>query len=174
MEYHNIPPLYDEKSRILILGSFPSVKSREGQFFYHHPQNRYWKVMAAVFGCQVPNTIEEKKRMILSNHVAMWDVIASCDISGSSDSSIKNAIPNDIGRLLQETEIGKIYTNGGTAHKYYQKYIKKKIGQEDILLPSTSPANAAWKLDRLIEAWGEKLEIEKTDTADLRKAGLSV
>lgn len=105
MEIHNIPPLYDEKSRILILGSFPSVKSREGQFFYHHPQNRYWKVMAAVLGNPVPETIEDKKRMILSHHAAMWDVIASCDITGSSDSSIKNAVPNDIGRLLEETEI---------------------------------------------------------------------
>lgn len=161
MQYHNIPPLYDEKSKILILGSFPSVKSREGQFFYHHPQNRYWKVMAAVLNCQVPETIEEKKRMILSNHVAMWDVIASCEISGSSDSSIKNVTPNDVGRLLKETKIEKIYTNGGTAHRYYQKYIKKKIGQEDILLPSTSPANAAWALDGLIEVWTEKLEIEK-------------
>lgn len=159
MEYHNIPPLYDEKSKILVLGSFPSVKSREGQFFYHHPQNRYWKVMAAALNCQVPETIEEKKRMILLNHIAMWDVIASCEISGSSDSSIKRVIPNDIGKLLKETEIRKIYTNGGTAHKYYQKYIKKEIDMEDIPLPSTSPANAAWTLDRLIEAWREKLEI---------------
>lgn len=159
MEYHNIPPLYDGKSKILILGSFPSVKSREGQFFYHHPQNRYWKVMAAVLNCRTPETIEEKKRMILSNHIAMWDVIASCEISGSSDSSIKDVIPNDIGKLLKETEIDKIYTNGGTAHKYYQRYIKKEIGREDIPLPSTSPANAGWGLGRLIEAWKGKLEI---------------
>lgn len=156
-ENHNIPPLYDKDSEILILGSFPSVKSREGQFFYHHPQNRYWKVMAAVFGVQVPGTIEEKKKMILSHHAAMWDVIASCEITGSSDSSIKNVVPNDIGRLLQETKIEKIYTNGGTAHKYYQKYIKKKTGREDIPLPSTSPANAAWSLERLIKAWREKI-----------------
>ena len=159
MEYHNIPPLYNEKSRILILGSFPSVKSREGQFFYHHPQNRYWKVMAAVTGCPVPETIEEKKKMILSHYIAMWDVIASCDISGSSDSSIKNVITNDIGRLLRETEIEKVYTNGQTAHKYYQKYIKKKIDRDDIPLPSTSPANAGWSLDRLIVAWKEALDI---------------
>ncbi len=159
MEIHNIPPLYDEKSRILILGSFPSVKSREGQFFYHHPQNRYWKVMAAVLGNPVPETIEDKKRMILSHHAAMWDVIASCDITGSSDSSIKNAVPNDIGRLLEETEIERICTNGGTAHKYYRKYIQNKIGREDIVLPSTSPANAAWSLERLIAAWREALAI---------------
>lgn len=160
MENHNIPPLYDKNSEILILGSFPSVKSREGQFFYHHPQNRYWKVMAAVFGERTPETIEEKKTMILSHHAAMWDVIASCEITGSSDSSIKNVVPNDIGRLLQETKIEKIYTNGGTAHKYYQKYIMKKVGREDIPLPSTSPANAAWPLERLIAAWSEKLHAQ--------------
>lgn len=157
MAIHNIPPLYDEKANILILGSFPSVKSREGQFFYHHPQNRFWKVMAAVLNCEQPETIEEKKQMMLSHHIAMWDVIASCDIIGSSDSTIKNVIPNDIGGLLQETEIERIYTNGGTAHKYYQKYIHKTIGKEDIALPSTSPANAAWTLERLIAVWGEKL-----------------
>lgn len=153
MEFHNIPPLYDENSRILILGSFPSVKSREGQFFYHHPQNRYWKVMAAVLDWETPETIEEKKRMILENHIAMWDVIASCEITGSSDSSIRNVVPNDIGRLLKKTAIAKIYTNGGMAHKYYHKYIKSQIGIDDIKLPSTSPANAAWSLERLIMAW---------------------
>lgn len=158
MEYHNIPPLYDENSEILILGSFPSVKSREAQFFYNHPQNRYWKVMAAMYGSSVPKTIEEKKRLMLSNHAAMWDVIASCDISGSSDSSIRNVIPNDIGRLINETKITRIYTNGGTAHKYYQKYIKEQTKMDDIILPSTSPANAQWSLDRLIETWRVKLE----------------
>ncbi len=161
MEYHNIPPLYDADSQILILGSFPSVKSREGQFFYHHPQNRYWKVMAAVWNEAIPQTIEEKKQMILSHHAAMWDVIASCEITGSSDSSIKKVVPNDIGGLLAKTQITKIYTNGGTAHKYYQKYIKKQIGQEDIVLPSTSSANAAWSLEKLIEAWGEKITLMK-------------
>ena len=161
METHKIPPLYDEKAEILILGSFPSVKSREGQFFYHHPQNRFWKVMAAVLDCKIPETIEEKKQMMLSHHAAMWDVIASCDIVGSSDSSIKNVVTNDIGRLLKETAIERIYTNGGTAHKYYQKYIYKIIGKEDIVLPSTSPANAAWSLERLIETWREKLVWKK-------------
>ncbi len=158
MQYHNIPPLYNEDSKILILGSFPSVKSREGQFFYHHPQNRYWKVMAAVLDCPVPDTIEEKKKMILENHVAMWDVIASCEITGSSDSSIKNVVPNDIGGLLNETSIERIYTNGNAAHKNYQKYIKDKTRIEDIVLPSTSPANAAWSLERLIEVWKKELD----------------
>lgn len=158
MEIHNIPPLYDAEAEILILGSFPSVKSREGQFFYHHPQNRFWKVMATVLGCGVPETIEEKKRMMLLHHIAIWDVIASCDIAGSSDSTIKNVIPNDIGKLLRETEIERIYTNGATAHKYYQKYIQKKVEREAIALPSTSPANAAWSLERLSAAWKEKLK----------------
>ncbi|MCM1262274.1 MAG: DNA-deoxyinosine glycosylase [Butyrivibrio sp.] len=158
MEQHNIPPLYDENSEILILGSFPSVKSREAQFFYNHPQNRYWKVMAAVYESPVPESIEEKKALMLSNHAAMWDVIASCDILGSSDSSIKNVIPNDIGRLLNETKIARIYTNGGTAHKYYQKYIKGQTKMEDIILPSTSPANAQWSLERLIVAWKAQLK----------------
>lgn len=157
MEYHNIPPLYDEKSKVLILGSFPSVKSREGQFFYHHPQNRYWKVMAAVLKNPVPETIEEKQKMILTGNIAMWDVIASCDIVGSSDSSIKNVVPNDIGGLLEKTCIERIYTNGGTAHKYYRKYIKNQICRDDIMLPSTSPANAAWSLERLIEVWKERI-----------------
>ncbi len=157
MEMHNIPPLYDETSKILILGSFPSVRSREAQFFYHHPQNRYWKVMAAVLGCPLPVTIEEKKKMMLSNHIAMWDVIASCDITGSSDSSIKNVIPNDIGMILRKSPVEKIYTNGGTAHKFYQKYVKPEIAVEDVKLPSTSPANASWSLDRLIAEWGSIL-----------------
>lgn len=157
MEYHNIPPLYAADSKILILGSFPSVKSREGEFFYHHPQNRYWKVMASVLDCRIPETIEEKRKMILAHHIAMWDVIASCEIDGSSDSSIKQVVPNDIGRLLRETAIERIYTNGATAHKYYQKYTKEMTGLEDTQLPSTSPANAAWSLSRLTETWKEKL-----------------
>ncbi|MCM1088561.1 MAG: DNA-deoxyinosine glycosylase [Muribaculaceae bacterium] len=157
MEYHNIEPLYDRESRILLLGSFPSVKSREAQFFYHHPQNRFWKVLAAVTDSPAPVTIEEKKKLLLSHHIALWDVIASCDIEGSSDSSIKNVVPNDIGRLFRETEIEYLFTNGQTAHKYYQKYIKNTICREDIVLPSTSPANAAWSLDRLITVWGGTL-----------------
>ena len=157
MEYHNIPPLYNQDSRILILGSFPSVKSREGQFFYHHPQNRFWRVMAAVFDCEIPKTIEEKKSMMLDHKAAMWDVLASCDITGSSDSSIKNAVPNDIGSILCKTRIKHIYTNGGTAHKYYQKYIAPVIGIEDTALPSTSPANAAWSYEKLVDVWKERL-----------------
>ena len=150
---HPIPPLYDAQSRILILGSFPSVKSREAQFFYGHPQNRFWKVLSAVCECEVPVTIEEKRDFLHENHIAVWDVIRSCDIEGSSDSSIKNVIPNDLGRILEETDIKQIYVNGKKAEQLYRKYIFPKIKRKAICLPSTSPANAAWSLKKLTEEW---------------------
>ena len=150
---HPIEPVFDENSKILILGSFPSVKSREQLFFYGHPQNRFWRVTSSVFERDVPETIEEKKRFLLSCRIAVWDVIASCDITGSSDSSIKNAVANDIGMILKRADIEKIFVNGKTAYKYYNKYLKDKLGIEAICLPSTSPANAAWSQQKLIEAW---------------------
>ena len=150
---HPIKPVFDENSKILILGSFPSVKSREQLFFYGHPQNRFWRVTSSVFERDVPETIEEKKRFLLSCRIAVWDVIASCDITGSSDSSIKNAVANDIGMILKSADIEKIFVNGKTAYKYYNKYLKDKLGIEAICLPSTSPANAAWSQQKLIEAW---------------------
>lgn len=153
MIIHPFSPLYNASSKILILGSFPSVKSREQMFFYGHPQNRFWKVVSAVFGCDVPVNIEEKRRFLLSNGIALWDVIASCEITGSSDSSIKNVTANDISIILKSAEICRIFVNGKTAEKYYNKYIKKSIGIDAVCLPSTSPANAAWSLKRLIEAW---------------------
>lgn len=154
MPIHPIPPVYNEKSEILILGSFPSVKSREAMFFYGHPQNRFWRVTAAVFGCAEPETVEEKKQFLLDNGIAVWDVIASCEITGSSDSSIKNAIPNDIKGILEKTNIKRIFVNGKTALKYYEKYIKPEIGLNAVCLPSTSPANATWSVEKLVEAWG--------------------
>lgn len=150
---HPIPPLYDSSSRILILGSFPSVKSREGRFFYHHPQNRFWKVLAAVLTQPVPGTVEEKKEFLLTNHIAVWDVIASCTVEGSSDSSIKNVIPNDLSRILSGAPITQIFCNGGTSYQYYRKYQEKIIEKSAIRLPSTSPANAAWSLERLSCEW---------------------
>lgn len=150
---HTIPPVFDKESRILILGSFPSVRSREARFFYGHPQNRFWKVVAAVFDEPVPSSIGQKRDFLLRNHIAVWDVIASCDIEGSSDSSIKNVIPNDLGIILEAAPVEKIFINGRTAEKYYNKYIGKTIGTDALTLPSTSPANAAWSLERLIEAW---------------------
>ena len=150
---HPFPPLYDSRSEILILGSFPSVKSREQRFFYGHPQNRFWRVTSAVFGCEVPQTIEEKRAFLLEHHVALWDVIASCEITGSSDSSIRNVQPNDLMPILAAANIRQIYVNGGTAAKYYDKYQKPVLLREAVRLPSTSPANAAWSLARLIAAW---------------------
>ena len=153
MIVHPFPPLYDEESRILILGSFPSVKSREQNFFYGHPQNRFWKVTAAVFGSPVPVTIEEKKVFLHTNHIALWDVIASCEIEGSSDASIRNVTANDLSPILRAAPIGRIFTNGATSYDLYRKYILPVNGIEPVKLPSTSPANAAWSVERLTEAW---------------------
>ncbi|MBP5330386.1 MAG: DNA-deoxyinosine glycosylase [Lachnospiraceae bacterium] len=153
MIIHPIPPIYDKNSEILILGSFPSVKSREEGFFYGHPKNRFWKVISAVFGENEPRTVEEKKTLLLRNHIALWDVIGSCDIEGSSDSSIRNVSPNELGTILECADIRQIYVNGQTAYKYYRKYSEEETGRSAICLPSTSPANAAWSLERLIEYW---------------------
>lgn len=153
MIHHPIEPVYDSQSRILILGSFPSVKSREAMFFYGHPRNRFWKVTAAVFGCRVPQTIEEKRSFLLTNGIAVWDVIASCEIEGSSDSTIRNVTPNDLSKILNSAPVEQIFVNGKTALKYYEKYLRPVTGREAICLPSTSPANAAWKLEKLTEAW---------------------
>lgn len=153
MIHHPFPPLYDENSKILILGSFPSVKSREQLFFYGHPQNRFWKVVSTVFGCDTPKSIDEKKRFLHSRGIALWDVIASCEIIGSSDSSIKNVTPNDLSEILNAADIRRIFVNGKTAEKYYNKYTKPVTGISAVCLPSTSPANAAWTYDKLIDAW---------------------
>ena len=153
MEYHQIEPVYNKHSKILILGSFPSVKSRETGFFYGHPQNRFWKVIASLYNEDVPATIEEKKEMLLRNHIALWDVVASCEIRGSSDTSIRNVKANDMKKLIHETSISRIYVNGHTAMKLYQKYMEEQLGIKATVLPSTSPANAAYSLDRLLEEW---------------------
>jgi len=182
---HPFPPLFDGDSRVLILGSFPSVASREQNFFYGHPRNRFWQVTAIVFGAPVPGTIEEKRAFLHAHYIALWDVVASCEITGSSDASIRNVIPNDLSPILRGAPIGRIFTNGGTAYSLYRKYIslsdrsekKEKrmpavpanekggfVGTisgerenrhvlEPVKLPSTSPANAAWTLERLVEAW---------------------
>lgn len=157
---HPFGPLYSEHSRILILGSFPSVRSREQNFFYGHPQNRFWKVIAAVFDAPVPETVYEKKQLIISHDLALWDSIASCEITGSSDASIRNAEVNDISIILDSCRIEQIYCNGRKSHELYRKYIEENTGREAICLPSTSPANAQWTLDRLTEAWSV---IRKTD-----------
>lgn len=152
-EIHNIEPVFDENSKILILGSFPSVKSREAQFFYGHPQNRFWRVLSAILKEGTPKTIEQKKNFLISNHIAVWDVIASCDIEGSSDSSIKNVKANDISLILESADIKAIFCNGATSYKYYCKYLQSKVYREAIKLPSTSPANATFNMERLINEW---------------------
>lgn len=153
MIVHPIPPLFDKNSKVLILGSFPSVKSREAQFFYGHPQNRFWAVVAAVYGYEKPITIEDKKLLILENKLALWDVIAECEIEGSADSTIKNVRANDLSVILQNSAVERIYVNGKTAEKYYNKYTLPQTGIKAVCLPSTSPANAAWSFERLVDAW---------------------
>lgn len=150
-------PVYDENSEILILGSLPSVKSRENGFYYGHPQNRFWKVVSAVTESATPHDIDEKKQMLLGHHIALWDVIKECDIVGSSDSSIKNAVAADLSGIMEKAQIRRIYVNGKAAEKYYKKYIEPKIHMKAVVLPSTSPANAAFSLDRLIHVWKELL-----------------
>ena len=150
---HNIPPLYDSESRVLLLGSIPSPKSREAGFFYAHPQNRFWRVLAAVLGEAAPQTIDEKRAMCLKHHVALWDTIARCDIAGASDTSIRNAEPNDIGALLRKTQITRIYATGAKSAQLYRRLIELQIHVPITQLPSTSAANAAWPLERLIDAY---------------------
>lgn len=150
---HEIDPIYNKNSKILILGSFPSVKSRENHFFYHHPQNRFWKVLSNVTECETPVSIEEKKKFLLDNNVAVWDVIASCEIEGSSDSSIKNVIVNDLNKIINACDIKQIFCNGGKSFELYKKYCEKNTNLKAIKLPSTSPANARFSLEKLIHEW---------------------
>ena len=159
---HPIPPVCGADARILILGSFPSVKSREARFFYGHPRNRFWQVLAAVFDDCFPETVPERRDFLLRHRIAAWDVIASCEIVGSSDSSIRNVVPNDIRPLLGAAQIREIYVNGQTAGKLYRKYIQPVCGLPCRVLPSTSPANAALRLEDLIEAWRVITNVESS------------
>ena len=152
---HTFEPVYDETSKLLILGTFPSVKSRENAFYYGHPQNRFWKVLAALTGFALPESIPDKKKLLLANHIAVWDVIASCDIQGSSDSSIKNVVPNDIGRILREVPDILLFGNGEKACSLYRRYCQDSLLRDITKLPSTSPANAAFSIERLTAIWGE-------------------
>jgi len=160
MTAHPIPPVWDESSRILILGSFPSVRSREEGFFYAHRQNRFWRLLAALFGEKEPESIEEKKRLLLKNRVALWDVIRACEVTGSADSAIKNAEPNDISGILAAADIKRIYANGGKAYELYMKHIFPRTGVPAVKLPSTSPANARCSFEQLRESWKRILEAE--------------
>ena len=153
MLVHPIAPVFDKDSKVLILGSFPSVKSREEGFFYGHPQNRFWKVTSQVFRDELPVTIDEKKAFLIRNHIAVWDVIGSCEIEGSSDSSIRAVTVNDLSVILDTADIRAIFLNGKKAEQYYKKYIFPALKRDAVCLPSTSPANAAWSLDKLTDAW---------------------
>ena len=157
MVYHNIPPVFDKNSEVLILGSFPSVKSRETHFFYGHPMNRFWKVIAEIYGCPVPYDTPSKKKLLLDNRIALWDVIGSCEINGSSDSSIRNAVPNDIAALVEKTGISRIFANGATSYNMYNRFCRDSVGIDAVKLPSTSPANAAYSIDRLVSEWESHL-----------------
>ncbi len=155
---HPFGPLYDAHSWVLILGSFPSVKSREANFFYGHPQNRFWKVMAYVLSCPVPVTIEEKRTMLLAHHIALWDSLASCDITGSSDASIKNPVANDLSPIFQAADIQLLCFNGKKSEEIYRKYGKHHYSVARHTLPSTSPANAQYRLEQLCEEWSAILQ----------------
>lgn len=150
---HPFPPVADESCRILILGSFPSVKSREDGFFYGHPQNRFWRMLAAIFDEPFPTDIPARKALLLRHHIALWDVIASCRIDGSSDATIRDAVPVDISRVTSIAPIRCIVCNGTLAGKLYQKHLQPLTGLPAVVLPSTSPANASWSLERLVSAW---------------------
>ncbi|MEE1249893.1 MAG: DNA-deoxyinosine glycosylase [Lachnospiraceae bacterium] len=155
---HTFDPVFDKNAKILILGTFPSVKSREQHFYYGHPQNRFWKLLALLLKDSCPLTIAEKKDFLLRHNIAVWDVIESCDIIGSSDSSIKNVVPADINSILQQTDIRAIFANGTKAYDLYQKYTVKQTQFPIIKLPSTSPANAAFSIEKLQDNWNVILQ----------------
>ena len=154
---HPFPPLYDENARVLILGSFPSVKSREQMFFYGHPQNRFWRVLAAVLGCETPQSIPEKRAMLLSHSIALWDSIARCEIEGSSDASITGVVPNDLSPIFAAADIRQVFCNGQKSHEMYRRWLEPVYGRTAVCLPSTSPANTAWSLERLTAVWSGAL-----------------
>lgn len=150
---HSIEPVFDAESRVLILGTMPSPKSREVQFYYGHPQNRFWRVLAAVLGEEVPQSVPEKKAMLLQHRIALWDVLAECEITGASDSSIRNPVANDLSVILDHAPVQAVFTTGATAWKLYTRLQKPHTGIEAVRLPSTSPANCAVKMEALTEAY---------------------
>ncbi|MBE6469300.1 MAG: DNA-deoxyinosine glycosylase [Coriobacteriaceae bacterium] len=154
---HGFEPLFDERSRVLVLGSIPSVLSRANAFYYGNPQNRFWRMMAACLDEPFPESNDAKRTMLLGHGIALWDAIASCDIQGSSDASIKNAVPTDLSRIFDVASIEAVLCNGAASGRLYRRHQQARIGLAAEVLPSTSPANAAWSLDRLVERWGAVL-----------------
>ncbi|MBR2528104.1 MAG: DNA-deoxyinosine glycosylase [Blautia sp.] len=173
-QVHEFPPVWDSRSRILILGSFPSVKSRELGFYYGHPQNRFWKVLSTIFQEEVPEDIPGKRAFLLHHRIALWDVAASCTISGSSDSSIRDVTANDISMILSGSQVSAIFTNGATALCLYRKLILPQTGLEPVLLPSTSPANASWSLDRLCRTWADLIFSQyQSESSPAHRSGIA-
>lgn len=156
-EMHPFAPVVDQDCHTLILGSFPSVRSRQQGFYYGHPQNRFWKLLAAVYQENVPQSIPEKQTLLLRHHLALWDVIASCDIVGSSDASVRHAVPVEVEQITSKARIERVICNGSLSGKLYARYLQPRTGLAAIVLPSTSPANAAWSLERLTDVWGAVL-----------------
>ena len=153
---HTFKPIYSKDSKILILGSIPSVVSREDNFYYAHPKNRFWKLISKILNVKEPITIEDKTKLILNNKLAIYDVIKSCEIQGSSDSSIKNVEINDINYIINNSSIEKIIFNGNKAYELYNKYEKNKFSNIEVL-PSTSPANARYSFEDLYTIWSKEL-----------------
>lgn len=154
---HEIQPVFDSRSRVLLLGTMPSPASREQGFYYGHPQNRFWRVLAAIFDEPAPRTIEEKRDMLLRHHVALWDVLASCEIEGASDASIRDARPNDLAHIFDAADIRAVFATGTKAGELYRKLIEPTLSVPCATLPSTSPANAKMKLADLVDAYGKAL-----------------
>ncbi len=155
---HGFEPVFNERCRVLVLGSFPSVLSRKNSFYYGNPQNRFWNVLAEWAGEGVPETTSQKKELLLQNGIALWDVIQECDIKGSSDASIKNVEPVAIDRIIEVAPIERVICNGAAAGRLYKKYLLYKVSITAEVLPSTSPANATWSLERLTQKWAEALK----------------
>lgn len=164
---HTFDPVFDSHSRILVLGTFPSVKSRENHFYYGHPQNRFWRLMSELTAEPLPADISAKKELLLKHGIALWDVLASCEITGSSDSSIRRPVANNINLILQQAPIELICANGGKAFELYEKHCQPQTKRKAVKLPSTSPANASWSLEKLLTVWGEAFrEVFSGQTAD--------
>ncbi|MBS6642285.1 MAG: DNA-deoxyinosine glycosylase [Clostridiaceae bacterium] len=147
--HHQFAPIYDTESKILILGTIPSPKSREQGFYYGHPRNRFWKVLSDILNEPMPATIEDKITMVKKHHIALWDVLASCEIQGADDASIKNPVPNDMDIILKRARIQRIYTTGSKATALYKKYCYPETGIPSVMLPSTSPANCRMQYEQL-------------------------
>ena len=157
---HTFEPIFNNESKVLILGTFPSVKSREQQFYYGHPQNRFWRMLAAVYAEDAPESIAEKTSLLLRHHLALWDVIANCEIDGSADASVREAVPVDITRITDRAHITRVLCNGKLAGTLYARHLQPIMGIPALVLPSTSPANAIWTLPKLTDAWRKALTDE--------------